>query len=542
MVVPTNATDENVWHGNEAWPGCGGWSADNGVYLDVSDDSDSEDGLGTPLQEHDPNEGLDADRRRKSTWGQLRIITGATHTLNKVVSPKRFEQESLEDDVLTPRSVALRRVFGEMVESNIHTGSTVKRLQAFESAHGAVKSATISSSGTVMLDPRLKLEPISRSLFVKTIFDVCTRALNDPTEAIRVFAMDFIDTVLAQLRPLTFTEELAPLAKGMFVTMLSPGNCTERPNQIDRYEALVHKLVAEPMIGIKTVVKELFCFVDSPGRISGTHTHDWVLRLLKQLLHTHHILPAGEIPLEPAVKYALFFLKNSSTPASQHGLAMTLMTDLYKQAQKRLLHLISSLKPALHRKLTDVFATIDGQARGEARKRRPESCRSARPRSSNTAASRMSFLEGGEQPLLEPADPTSMTKALLLKSVKQRKSKSESHADLLMRVTHLHCNRKGIMAIDGLENTRKVQVLYLTDNYIPRIQNLGWIKNSLTHLYLQNNQITEMHGLKGLLNLSLIHISEPTRLLSISYAVFCLKKKKKQSPTVTNITLQQIII
>ena len=29
--------------------------------------------------------------------------------------------------------------------------------------------------------------------------------------------------------------------------------------------------------------------------------------------------------------------------------------------------------------------------------------------------------------------------------------------------------------------------------------------------------------------LSLIHISEPTRLLSISYAVFCLKKKKKHT-------------
>eukprot|EP00658_Telonema_sp_P-2_P035950 TRINITY_DN26081_c0_g1_i1.p1 TRINITY_DN26081_c0_g1~~TRINITY_DN26081_c0_g1_i1.p1 ORF type:complete len:108 (+),score=24.08 TRINITY_DN26081_c0_g1_i1:113-436(+) len=28
------------------------------------------------------------------------------------------------------------------------------------------------------------------------------------------------------------------------------------------------------------------------------------------------------------------------------------------------------------------------------------------------------------------------------------------------------------------------------------------------------------------IHLSLIHISEPTRLLSISYAVFCLKKKK----------------
>ena len=32
--------------------------------------------------------------------------------------------------------------------------------------------------------------------------------------------------------------------------------------------------------------------------------------------------------------------------------------------------------------------------------------------------------------------------------------------------------------------------------------------------------------LKDVINLSLIHISEPTRLLSISYAVFCLKKKK----------------
>src|SRR5678815_3452356 len=34
----------------------------------------------------------------------------------------------------------------------------------------------------------------------------------------------------------------------------------------------------------------------------------------------------------------------------------------------------------------------------------------------------------------------------------------------------------------------------------------------------------ELYRIYGL---SLIHISEPTRLLSISYAVFCLKKKKK---------------
>ena len=34
------------------------------------------------------------------------------------------------------------------------------------------------------------------------------------------------------------------------------------------------------------------------------------------------------------------------------------------------------------------------------------------------------------------------------------------------------------------------------------------------------------------LTLSLIHISEPTRRTPISYAVFCLKKKKKKKPNV----------
>src|SRR5678816_2416534 len=33
---------------------------------------------------------------------------------------------------------------------------------------------------------------------------------------------------------------------------------------------------------------------------------------------------------------------------------------------------------------------------------------------------------------------------------------------------------------------------------------------------------------RAVIVLSLIHISEPTRLLSISYAVFCLKKKNKK--------------
>ena len=40
-----------------------------------------------------------------------------------------------------------------------------------------------------------------------------------------------------------------------------------------------------------------------------------------------------------------------------------------------------------------------------------------------------------------------------------------------------------------------------------------------------------IHQYKYAGKLSLIHISEPTRLLSISYAVFCLKKKKHINKT-----------
>ena len=41
-------------------------------------------------------------------------------------------------------------------------------------------------------------------------------------------------------------------------------------------------------------------------------------------------------------------------------------------------------------------------------------------------------------------------------------------------------------------------------------------------VFIDSNQLNK-------LDLSLIHISEPTRLGMISYAVFCLKKKKNQS-------------
>ena len=55
--------------------------------------------------------------------------------------------------------------------------------------------------------------------------------------------------------------------------------------------------------------------------------------------------------------------------------------------------------------------------------------------------------------------------------------------------------------------------------------------NSGANLGFETELWRAADALRSNMDLSLIHISEPTRLLSISYAVFCLKKKKKKNHT-----------
>lgn len=93
-----------------------------------------------------------------------------------------------------------------------------------------------------------------------------------------------------------------------------------------------------------------------------------------------------------------------------------------------------------------------------------------------------------------------------MKGTKKRRGKEESEGDFLGRLTHITLKGKGITQIENLELCRRTQVLYLYDNQIARIENLGVLTKTLSHLYLQNNQIQTMEGLDCLPNLTKLYL------------------------------------
>ena len=58
---------------------------------------------------------------------------------------------------------------------------------------------------------------------------------------------------------------------------------------------------------------------------------------------------------------------------------------------------------------------------------------------------------------------------------------------------------------DSLTLCKNLSVLYLYDNTISKIKNLGNATN-LTHLYLQNNKIARIEGLENLRRLSKLYL------------------------------------
>eukprot|EP00658_Telonema_sp_P-2_P017981 TRINITY_DN17029_c0_g1_i1.p1 TRINITY_DN17029_c0_g1~~TRINITY_DN17029_c0_g1_i1.p1 ORF type:complete len:117 (-),score=31.94 TRINITY_DN17029_c0_g1_i1:66-416(-) len=89
--------------------------------------------------------------------------------------------------------------------------------------------------------------------------------------------------------------------------------------------------------------------------------------------------------------------------------------------------------------------------------------------------------------------------------------------------------RQGLTSIDL---TPLSNVVEIAGGFLMRCTGLTTIDmQPLTQLATLHfgSVITKHMPTTKLLLLSLIHISEPTRLLSISYAVFCLKKKKQNT-------------
>ena len=71
----------------------------------------------------------------------------------------------------------------------------------------------------------------------------------------------------------------------------------------------------------------------------------------------------------------------------------------------------------------------------------------------------------------------------------------------------------------------KVEAAKYMDELSPAARIIGAINTIVNDNGKLTGHITDGEGFVH--NLSLIHISEPTRQAEISYAVFCLKKKKK---------------
>ena len=91
---------------------------------------------------------------------------------------------------------------------------------------------------------------------------------------------------------------------------------------------------------------------------------------------------------------------------------------------------------------------------------------------------------------------------------------------------HLECERTiHFQKVDGTQGVLKegaqAYMHFITSKKIDI-----WMRATVLELHDEGLRVQSDDGLRW--NLSLIHISEPTRLGMISYAVFCLKKKKKK--------------
>jgi len=235
------------------------------------------------------------------------------------------------------------------------------------------------------------------------------------------------------------------------------------------------------------------------------------LDVISHLVPRHHIQPSGAVPLQATVNWALKLCKSNTAQYEIGVKAFDLIVEVYKLVNKRIEPLLKKVKEPLRTQLFDAFATVQDQKKTMARSRRGSisssqggmsrrgsisSAQGSRTRrGSASSADVIHFIETGVR--LENTGPEvrAMGPDMFFKGTKKRMGKEEDEEEFLAGLSHLNLRAKGVAKIEGLEACRKVQVLYLYDNLIPKIENLGWLSKSLHSLYLQNNQISIMEGL-----------------------------------------------
>lgn len=103
-----------------------------------------------------------------------------------------------------------------------------------------------------------------------------------------------------------------------------------------------------------------------------------------------------------------------------------------------------------------------------------------------------------------------ITQDMLVRAVeKQATTRAPQGGDIikmLAKQTHMHLNGQRISVIANLHLLKQLQVLYLYDNQIVSMSDgLSTLRN-VTHLYLQNNNITHIDGIANLSNLSKLYL------------------------------------
>jgi hypothetical protein len=509
MVSPIKPGLTPVWAGNEAWPGSGAWQGNDTREQSVdAGDSDSDE----PVLYAEPSAPPEQPQeRRQAVWGMLRAMSDN--------APAKASEDAQTEDTfdieehLTPRTASLRRVFGVAVDELVQNACESKRTEGLKALLEHLGRTKVSQGGMVLLDPALRLEAADRDEFLRVARDLIRRVVCDPAENIRGHSVQVVELLLEAFGRHANPVELSQIVQQTVSSILGDSTRPTGPEPQDK--ELIDMFVENEKIGPKQVIAALWVYVKDSSLIVRGSGQDWMLQLVNTFLLERHLAPAGLIPLESTAAFALKWLATERAPAKRREFATALISSLYKFASKRLEPLIMDVSSKVHRSLMDEFSKIDNEMHAQARTR--ARTHSATSRASNATddlsrkpRSRRSSIAGyvatGVRAEAEKTAAVEMDLEVMIKGVNGVRKKEQTDLEMVGSATHLHCGAKGIAAIDGLEKARKVQVLYLHENYISRIQNLHHICSTLTHLYLQDNSISSLEGLEECQGLSKLYL------------------------------------